>query len=66
MLNGFEFKFKRMSFLVLPMSFFVGISYDKPHLYIALGLVYIEITFPITTKKKKKDDEKFISSAYRY
>lgn len=63
MLNGFEFKFKRMSLLVLPMSFFVGISYDKPNLYIALGLVYIEITFP--TKKKKKD-EKFISSAYRY
>ena len=64
MLNGFEFKFKRMSFLVLPMSFFVGISYDKPNLYIALGFVYIEINFP--KPKKKKNNEKFISSAYRY
>lgn len=51
------FKKNKITFGFLSYSFIMGVSYDKPYLFIALGFFYFEINFlykkPKPTPKSK-------------
>lgn len=52
------FQRNSISIGLLPYSFVVGISYDKPDLFIALGVFYIEIGLSNKRRRKKKPTPK--------
>jgi len=48
----------RIELGILPNTLMVGISYDKPHVFVALGFIYLEINLLSKKKRRKQLHEK--------